>query len=95
MSKTDKMLQNIGWFSSESAPWAQVLPFIGTEDGVATAQGPNATSVIQGVTAVLDVTGGMQAITEGVNAFLEGSTVLMNALDEVSKLHPFIGGVFE
>jgi hypothetical protein len=49
--------------------------------------------MITGVTAVLDATGGMEAISQGVNSFLEGSAVLMNALDEVSKLHPFIGGV--
>lgn len=33
----------------------------------------------------------MQAIEQGVNSFMEGSAVLMNALDEVAKLHPFIG----
>jgi hypothetical protein len=37
----------------------------------------------------------MQAIEQGVNHFAEGSAVLMNALDEVSKLHPFIGGDLE
>ena len=36
----------------------------------------------------------MQAIEQGINSFLEGSTTLMNALDSVEKLHPFIGGLF-
>lgn len=46
----------------------------------------------EGVTAILDATGGMAAIEEGINHLMEGSQVLMNALDEVGKLHPFIGG---
>ncbi|KAJ7115777.1 hypothetical protein C8R44DRAFT_213727 [Mycena epipterygia] len=33
----------------------------------------------------------MEAIEEGLNTFMEGMPVLMNALDEVAKLHPFIG----
>lgn len=52
----------------------------------------NATGMVSGIQTVLEITGGMDAITEGINHFLEGSTVLMNALDEVAKLHPFVGG---
>ncbi|KAF8581694.1 hypothetical protein K439DRAFT_202072 [Ramaria rubella] len=33
----------------------------------------------------------MEAIEHGVNSFLETSAVLMKTLDEVGKLHPFIG----
>ncbi|KAJ7461994.1 hypothetical protein FB451DRAFT_1267439 [Mycena latifolia] len=48
--------------------------------------------IAAGVTAVvIEAAGGMEAIEEGVNTFLEGSQVLMNALGEVAKLHPFIG----
>jgi hypothetical protein len=47
-----------------------------------------ATGVAAGLTAV----GGMEVIEHGLNTFMEGIPVLMNALDEVAKLHPFIGG---
>lgn len=53
------------------------------------------TVAIAGVAAVFDAAGGTQAIEQGVNAFLEGSAMLMKALDEVAKFHPFIGGVLE
>ncbi|KAJ7129233.1 hypothetical protein C8R44DRAFT_776236 [Mycena epipterygia] len=46
-----------------------------------------ATGVVTGLTAV----GGMEAIEKGLNSFMDGIPVLMNALDEVAKLHPFIG----
>ncbi|KAJ7368797.1 hypothetical protein DFH08DRAFT_33383 [Mycena albidolilacea] len=46
-----------------------------------------ATGVAAGLTAV----GGMEVIEHGLNTFMEGIPVLMNALDEVAKLHPFIG----
>ena len=36
----------------------------------------------------------MQAIEQRIDHFLEGSPTLMNALDSVEKLHPFIGGLF-
>ena len=34
----------------------------------------------------------LNAIENSVRGFAEGSRVLMNALDEVAKLHPFIAG---
>jgi hypothetical protein len=34
------------------------------------------------------------AIQNGINTFLDGMPVLMKALDEISKLHPFVGGMF-
>jgi hypothetical protein len=33
-----------------------------------------------------------EAIHKGVNTFMEAAPVLMDALDAVSKIHPFIGG---
>lgn len=36
--------------------------------------------------------GGTEAIESNIKSFLEGSQVLLDALDEVGKLHPFIGG---
>lgn len=50
-------------------------------------------TMVTGVTTILNASGSMQAIEQGVNHFLEGSEVLMKVLDEVQKLHPFIGGV--
>ena len=35
-----------------------------------------------------------KAIKEGINQFSEGMPVLMNALDQLKSLHPFIGGGF-
>jgi hypothetical protein len=47
-------------------------------------------AVAASVTAVVvEAVGGVEAIEEGVNTFMEGSQVLMNALGEVAKLHPF------
>jgi hypothetical protein len=34
-----------------------------------------------------------KAIKEGIDHFFDGMPVLMKALDEVAKLHPFIGGM--
>jgi hypothetical protein len=48
--------------------------------------------VVASAAAGVDIVGGMEAIEEGVNTFMEGSQVLMRALSEVAKLHPFIGG---
>ncbi|KAF8589617.1 hypothetical protein K439DRAFT_1332394 [Ramaria rubella] len=41
--------------------------------------------------AIYDSTGGTDAIAQGVSTLVEGSAVLMKALDEVEKLHPFVG----
>ncbi|KAJ6610413.1 hypothetical protein B0H10DRAFT_2060654 [Mycena sp. CBHHK59/15] len=54
----------------------------------------NAAAVVTGITAGLEAVGGMEAIEHGLNTFMEGIPVLMNALDEVAKLHPFIGGMY-
>jgi hypothetical protein len=34
----------------------------------------------------------LNAVEEGIRGFVEGTKILMKALDEVAKLHPFIGG---
>lgn len=33
-----------------------------------------------------------KAVEEGISGFVEGTKILMRGLDEVAKLHPFIGG---
>jgi len=48
--------------------------------------------VVSTIKAGLEMAGGIEAIEQGVNKFMEGSKVLMDALDGVAKLHPFIGG---
>ncbi|KAJ6560408.1 hypothetical protein B0H19DRAFT_1147563 [Mycena capillaripes] len=50
-----------------------------------------AAAIATGVVAGLTAMGGMEAIEHGLKTFADGIPVLMNALDEVAKLHPFIG----
>ncbi|KAJ6591119.1 hypothetical protein DFH09DRAFT_1138663 [Mycena vulgaris] len=63
------------------------------ENGVAGAMAKQSQGavIIAGIKTGLDAVGGMEAIEKGINSFMEGMPVLMNALDEVAKLHPFIG----
>ncbi|KAJ7057115.1 hypothetical protein C8F01DRAFT_1372411, partial [Mycena amicta] len=63
------------------------------ENGAVAAMGKEAqgASIIAGIKIGLDAVGGLEGIEKGINAFMEGMPVLMNALDEVAKLHPFIG----
>ena len=42
--------------------------------------------------ALMDMTPIAETIQEGVNAFMDAVPVLMKALDEVAKIHPFISG---
>ncbi|KAJ6515406.1 hypothetical protein C8R45DRAFT_208195 [Mycena sanguinolenta] len=44
-----------------------------------------------GVVAALTTVGGMEVIEQGLHTFAEGIPALMTALDEVAKIHPFIG----
>jgi hypothetical protein len=44
------------------------------------------------IKTAMDATGGTEAIEQGVSSFVEGSALLMSALDDVAKLHPFVGG---
>jgi hypothetical protein len=57
---------------------------------VAQAKQGTANVIINGITTGLEVVGGMEAIEQGLNTFMEGMPVLMNALDEVAKLHPYV-----
>jgi len=34
-----------------------------------------------------------KAVEEGISGFVEGTRVLMKGLDEVARIHPFIGGI--
>lgn len=76
----------------------------------AQAKQGTANAVVDGITKGLEAVGGLEAIEQGLNKFMEGMPVLMNALDEVTllfllwsvpnnasqvaKLHPFIGGMW-
>ena len=42
--------------------------------------------------ALMDVPQISETIRKGVNAFMKAAPVLMKALDEVAKIHPFISG---
>jgi hypothetical protein len=46
--------------------------------------------IVEGIKTGLEAVGGMKVIEQGLNAFMEGMPVLMNALDEVAKLHPYV-----
>ncbi|KAJ6511394.1 hypothetical protein C8R47DRAFT_732752 [Mycena vitilis] len=63
------------------------------ENGVAGAMAKETQGavIMTGIKTGLEAVGGMEAIEKGLNSFMEGMPVLMNALDEVAKLHPFIG----
>ncbi|KAF7366517.1 hypothetical protein MSAN_00909000 [Mycena sanguinolenta] len=63
------------------------------ENGVAGAMAKETKSatIITTIKTGLTAVGGMEVIEERLNTFTEGMPVLMNALDEVAKLHPFIG----
>ncbi|KAJ7126323.1 hypothetical protein C8R44DRAFT_980121 [Mycena epipterygia] len=63
------------------------------ENGVAGAMAKESQGavVMAGIQTGLDAVSGMEAIEKGLNSFMQGMPVLMNALDEVAKLHPFVG----
>ncbi|KAJ7785322.1 hypothetical protein DFH07DRAFT_976101 [Mycena maculata] len=63
------------------------------ENGVAGAMAKEASGVtiMATIKTGLDAVGGLEGIEQGLNSFMDGMPVLMNALDEVAKLHPFIG----
>ena len=50
--------------------------------------------IIQAGVAAAQNTDIGKAIREGIDKFSEGMPVLMNALDELKAVHPFIGGEF-
>jgi hypothetical protein len=49
---------------------------------------------VKATVAVVEQTDVGQAIKDGINTFSEGMPVLMNILDELKAIHPFIGGEF-
>ncbi|KAJ7481633.1 hypothetical protein FB451DRAFT_1236685 [Mycena latifolia] len=93
----DEFSKNLrgAWASATTDPKASKTDkvLLNLENGVAGAMEKQAKGVVI-MTAVktgLDAVGGLEAIEQGLNSFMEGMPVLMNALDEVAKLHPFIG----
>lgn len=46
------------------------------------------------VMEILDDTGALSKIEEGVHHLAEGIPILMNGLDAAAQLHPFIAGMF-
>ncbi|KAF7329876.1 VPS13 domain-containing protein [Mycena kentingensis (nom. inval.)] len=63
------------------------------EDGgvAAMAKQSQGAAMVEGIKTGLEMVGGMEAIEKGLNAVKDGMPVLMSALDEVAKLHPFVG----
>ena len=59
-----------------------------------TAQDPNGlmVTVVQPVKALLESTGAMKAIEEGINTFMEDIPWLMKGLDEIARIHPVVTG---
>ncbi|KAJ7507339.1 hypothetical protein B0H11DRAFT_2319240 [Mycena galericulata] len=93
----DEFTKNLAgaWTIATTAPKATKADqaLLAIENGVARAEAKegSANAMMKGITQGLEAVGGMEAIEQGLNSFMEGMPVLMNALDEVAKLHPFIG----
>jgi len=49
-------------------------------------------TLVTPVKALMDTPQIADNIQKGVNTFMEAFPVLMKALDDVAKIHPFIGG---
>lgn len=49
-------------------------------------------STVKKIAVMASATVDFNAVEEGISGFVEGTKVLMRGLDEVAKLHPFIGG---
>ncbi|KAF8516788.1 hypothetical protein JB92DRAFT_2909192 [Gautieria morchelliformis] len=83
------------WAVAHTAPplskTDKVLRQIENQVSGAQAGRDNNATLINGVSVVLGATGALEAIEQGLNHFLEGSAILMKSLDEVAKLHPFVG----
>ena len=60
-----------------------------------TTQDPNGivVTVVQPVKALLDSTGAMKVIEEGINTFMEYIPWLMKGLDEIARIHPVVTGI--
>ncbi|KAJ7331455.1 hypothetical protein DFH08DRAFT_966453 [Mycena albidolilacea] len=72
-------------------PWPQVPNDDPSRDLAGAWEIANTALKVSKVNQVLLVAGSMEVIEHGLNTSTEGIPVLMNAFDEVAKLHPFIG----
>ncbi|CAK5278372.1 unnamed protein product [Mycena citricolor] len=83
------------WASANAAPNTsradRLLLAAENAGSAAVATQTQAVPYVSGVKTALDAVGGLEVIEKGLNTFMEGMPVLMKALDEVAKLHPFIG----
>jgi hypothetical protein len=91
---TEKFLNNAG-----EVPYIlnmYRITYCHVEDLLDSTQGghPVLNIVLPPVKALIDTTGIANAIENGVNGFLDGMPVFMNALDDVAKIHSFIAGAF-
>ena len=94
----EKFLNNVGMLVV-SAP-QRSFPDIGKEkvqNAVTLTVGEQAVvnTLAAPAMALVDTPQIAEAIEKGVNAFMEAVPVLMKALDEVAKVHPFISGMGE
>jgi hypothetical protein len=90
VSKADKVLLQLGVCS---LPYhRRDDSYFLVENGVAGAmvKETKGAVIVEGIKTGLEAVGGMEVIKQGLNAFMEGMPVLMNALDEVAKLHPYV-----
>lgn len=91
-SKADKVLLTLGQCHVNACYGYEYSRIRVLENGVAGAmvQETKGAAFMTGIKTGLDAVGGLEAIEKGLNSFMEGMPVLMNALDEVAKLHPYV-----
>jgi hypothetical protein len=85
--KADKVLQ-MGMFCSW-CPHEISLSLVENGAAGAMVKETKGTAIVSSVKTGLETVGGMEAIEKGINSFMDGMPVLMNALDEVAKIHPY------
>jgi hypothetical protein len=74
----DRVLEQSSYFSAGQT-------FLADNSALVNSTGKNVASAIAASSE-------LKSIEESVRGFAESSKVLMNVLDDISKLHPFIGG---
>ncbi|KAJ7291055.1 hypothetical protein C8J57DRAFT_208463 [Mycena rebaudengoi] len=83
------------WTIATTAPKVskvdKVLQVIETGVAGAMAEQAQASMVVTGITMGLEAVGGMEAIEQGLNTFMDAMPGLFTALDAVAQLHPFVG----
>jgi hypothetical protein len=90
VSKVDKVLQVIGsLFDSLNSLFNKPYPETGVAGAM--AEQAQASMVVTGITMGLEAVGGMEAIEQGLNTFMDAMPGLFTALDAVAQLHPFVG----